>query len=271
MKTKLLLAALAVGLSTLNSPLSTAFAQGSLTPPGAPAPLFKTLSQIEPRTPIGTYGTNITAAGSYYLSANLTSSATNTDAITISTDNVTVDFNGFALINTGGAGTSSDGVTFTGRNNVALKNGTIQGFYRGIFANGDCGGVVVENMRLATNYFRGVSLILTSGAPGGIVRNNFVYGTGGTTVGAADQEIRSIEVSSAKFTVENNVVQHSIGKGLGGGYGIFSTLATNMIINNRISHANFGIRMNGPDKYRDNIGSNNGTNYVAGTDIGNNN
>ncbi|MBI3882358.1 MAG: right-handed parallel beta-helix repeat-containing protein [Verrucomicrobia bacterium] len=250
---------------------ATVFAQGSLTPPGAPAPLFKTLTQIEPRTPIGTYGTNITVAGSYYLSGNLTSSLTNSDGITISTDNVTVDFNGFAIINTGGVATQSDGISFTARNNVTIKNGTITGFYRGIFANGDSGGVVVENMRLATNYFRGISLLLQMGAAGGIVRNNYAYGTGGTIVGLADQEIRSIEVSGAKFTIENNVVQHTYGKGLGGGYGIFSTLGTNMVINNKVSHANFGIRLNGPDKFRDNIVSNTATNYIAGTDIGNNN
>jgi len=39
-------------LSTLNPQLSTVFAQGSLTPPGAPAPMMKSLDQIEARTPI---------------------------------------------------------------------------------------------------------------------------------------------------------------------------------------------------------------------------
>ncbi|HXF10126.1 MAG TPA: hypothetical protein VN625_05025, partial [Desulfuromonadaceae bacterium] len=39
-------------LSILNSPLSTVFAQGSLTPPGGPAPDMKTLDQVQPRVPI---------------------------------------------------------------------------------------------------------------------------------------------------------------------------------------------------------------------------
>ena len=38
--------------AVFNASLSTVFAQGSLTPPGAPAPTMKTLAQIEPRTPI---------------------------------------------------------------------------------------------------------------------------------------------------------------------------------------------------------------------------
>src|ERR1700722_17008335 len=44
----------------------SAFSQGSLTPPGAPAPTMLTLSQIEPRTPISSLPFNITRPGSYY-------------------------------------------------------------------------------------------------------------------------------------------------------------------------------------------------------------
>jgi hypothetical protein len=35
-------------------PSALLYAQGSLTPPGAPAATMKTLAQIEPRTPINT-------------------------------------------------------------------------------------------------------------------------------------------------------------------------------------------------------------------------
>src|SRR6185437_1380639 len=48
MKTKTLVACLASALLAQFS----SFGQGALTPPGGPAPTMKTLSQIEPRTPI---------------------------------------------------------------------------------------------------------------------------------------------------------------------------------------------------------------------------
>ena len=38
--------------ATLNSQLSTIFAQATLAPPGAPTPTMSTLDQVEPRTPI---------------------------------------------------------------------------------------------------------------------------------------------------------------------------------------------------------------------------
>jgi len=46
--------------------LATLFAQGPLTPPGAPAPTMKTLAQIETRTPISSAPFTISQSGSYY-------------------------------------------------------------------------------------------------------------------------------------------------------------------------------------------------------------
>ena len=44
--------AAALLLAIFNAPFSTGFAQGALTPPGAPAPTMKTLDQMEARTAI---------------------------------------------------------------------------------------------------------------------------------------------------------------------------------------------------------------------------
>src|SRR5438270_7273607 len=103
-------ATLALTLSIL--PMSI-FAQGSLTPPGAPAPTMKSLDQIEARTPIagGTSAVTI-GSGSYYLTGNLTISSTSTNGVTVSASNVTIDLNGFTL--TGPSSGTGAGIYLTG-------------------------------------------------------------------------------------------------------------------------------------------------------------
>src|SRR5260370_25455545 len=89
-------------LSTLNAEFSNSFAQGSLTPPGAPGPTMKTLSQIEPRTPISSLPFTINAPGAYYVTTNLTG-VTGTNGITIAANDVTLDLKGFSLLGVPGA------------------------------------------------------------------------------------------------------------------------------------------------------------------------
>ena len=62
-----------VALSAVERPFSTAFAQGALTPPGPPGQTYRTLGQIEPRTPVTNSGAlTISSSGSYYLTGNIT-------------------------------------------------------------------------------------------------------------------------------------------------------------------------------------------------------
>jgi parallel beta-helix repeat protein len=155
MKTKIKLAMVAVAiLSTLSSQRSTALAQGSLTPPGSPAPTMKSLAQIEPRTAITVLPSTTTQSGSYYFVTNLTGVAGNS-GITIATSDVTIDLKGFALIGVPG---SVVGVDMSGlRTNITICNGTIRdwGGYgiRGLNGN-DC---IFQNLRIFNNLSDGLN------------------------------------------------------------------------------------------------------------------
>src|SRR5256714_9904893 len=122
----------------------SAFPQGSLTPPGAPAPTMKRLDEVEPRTnlqaspaPAGVDTTNpnyqfvINQPGSYYLSANL--AVTKTNGVQINAEGVTLDLNGFQI-----SRVSSDGygieISVTSPR-TTVRNGTVKGFLLGIFDN----------------------------------------------------------------------------------------------------------------------------------------
>ena len=122
MKTRLVLLAL---LSAFSLQPSAVLAQGSLTPPGAPAPTMKSLDQIEPRTPISSAPFTITNPGSYYLTANINVSSGN--AITIATNGVTLDLNGFTISSTEASPTGTGILIGLAMTDIIILNGHIKG------------------------------------------------------------------------------------------------------------------------------------------------
>ncbi len=104
----------------------SAFAQGPLSPPGAPAPTMKTLQQVEPRIAItNTSAVTISSSGSYYLTTNITVSTGS--AITIVASQVTLDLNGFTVT---GTGTALTGINLGSLpQDITILNGHINGGY----------------------------------------------------------------------------------------------------------------------------------------------
>ncbi|MGI8965822.1 MAG: hypothetical protein ACR2H1_07000 [Limisphaerales bacterium] len=135
--------------------LQSAFAQGNLTPSAAPAPTMKTLSQIEPRTPISSVPFYINTSGSYYLTTNLTGSPF-FDGISVYANGVSIDLNGFTLK---GDANSFSGIyipSSSSRTNLNVRNGIIEGWsFNGVEAGNVFNGQF-EKLTLSQNLLDGL-------------------------------------------------------------------------------------------------------------------
>jgi len=121
-----------------------AFPQGTLNPPGPPAPTMKKLDELEPRAnlqaspaPAGVDTSNadyhfiINQPGSYYLSANIL--VTKTNGIQINVEGVTLDLNGFQISRVSPSG---NGIEISDTSHrTTVRNGTVKGFLFGIHGN----------------------------------------------------------------------------------------------------------------------------------------
>jgi hypothetical protein len=213
------------------------FGQGSLTPPGAPAPTMKSLDQVEARTPVdaahtpGDGGNNlfiISQPGSYYLTTNIYGVA-NKNGIEITSGNVFLDLNGFSLL---GTSNSRDGIVIfsSTQSNITVCNGNVSGWgngYFGIESNGRNvvferlkvsdntqgisakGGTVIRDCIVTTSAFSGISIYES----GSVVANNTLIGNNSLNIGG---DISSIYISGYNNRIEGN---HITGSGPSG-YGI---------------------------------------------------
>ena len=136
-------------------------------------------------TEITSIPTTITASGVYCLKGKLSTAITSGNAITINANNVTIDFNGWKLGGLpAGEGTQANGVYALNRKNIVLRNGSIRGFYRGVFIQGtpsSSSGHVVEDSLLDENRRTGIRI---QGSNTMIINNrvlNTGLGTFGTT------------------------------------------------------------------------------------------
>jgi hypothetical protein len=95
----------------------------------------------------GGFPYSITAPGSYKLSGNLTPPSS-TGAIQISSDDVTLDLAGFAIVGNVGAFDLTPGITDAGqRKRIVIRNGFIRGFHNGILLT-NSSRVLIEQMNV---------------------------------------------------------------------------------------------------------------------------
>ena len=127
---------------------------------------------------IGSLPATINTQGVWCLDKNLATNITTGNAITIATNNVTIDCNGFKIGGlAAGNGSQANGIRADGKQNATVRNCNIRGFRQGIYLNGGAGHLVEDN-RLDNNL---EVAILVYGSDNSRVRRNAAYDTGGAT------------------------------------------------------------------------------------------
>lgn len=249
-------------------------------------------------TPITSVPFTAAQPGVYCLDRNLTAAAGASYAIQITSDDVSVDLNGYTLSGSNGSGT---GITAQGvnRRNVTVRNGTVRAFAVGVWI-GPGEGHYVERIAAEGNTHVGIFL-----HGRGSVRDCEVSRTGGSVVGGAfGAGIYGIGLYAQGSSATNNsVVDTGTDFDTVPAYGIYvwgarrSTIEGNRVgqatpysqpnrkgiylnggsmvtvVGNRLVFLDVGIEYgpggsSGP--FRDNICTTCTTAYIGGTNAGNN-
>jgi len=224
-------------LSVFSLQPSALFAQGSLTPPGAPAPAMRSLDQVYAKLDSRTAITNaassyfITAPGSYYLTTNLTVNSGN--GININTSGVTLDLNGFTISSTTTPASYAGISLNTPLSDVTIVNGHIRsgvtnngsGVYGG---SGFSAGIGYPSIP-PTNVM--VSKISVSG----VSNYGINLGTGNTTIVEACAVMTAGIVGIMASTIKDSVAADCFNaisgdqvagcRGIGSGNGVIASAA----------------------------------------------
>lgn len=213
--------------------ITAGFAQGTLTPPGAPAQTMRTLTQIEPRTPIsGPLPITISSPGSYYLTTNLTG-LSGFSGITISANEVTLDLNGFTLFGVPGAG----GGVVIGNNytNITIRDGSLTGWpSEGVngYTYGYPRNVIYEHLTISGNGSGGIAAEATSIIRDCLILNNAgdgIYSVGSLITGCVVRDNSNNGMNISGSTVHSCVVHFNHQYGITADH---STVADCDILNN---------------------------------------
>jgi parallel beta-helix repeat protein len=201
----------------------------------------------------------LTTRGVYCLNKDLGTSITSGAAITVHTNQVTIDCNGYRISGLGGgAGTAATGVYANARSLVTVRNCGVRGFAKGIALTGDT--TLVENNHLDQNRIAGIDVR----GDGNLVRGNRVFDTGASSTVVAtvtgiyaengtdvrDNVVENVLASAEPNTdvygiyqyggsavhVAGNTVRYLAPSGTGAAYGIYTYLGSQVFLDdNRVS------------------------------------
>ena len=159
----------------------------------------------------------ITSQGVWCMDRDLSTAAASGNAITIATNNVTLDCNDYKLGNlAAGTGTQAVGVFADTRRNITVRGCNIRGFQFGVQFEGPGAGHVLEDNRIEGSTLAGLLLE----GDNLIVRRNQVIDSGGTTATANAFGFGIAALESEGSTIRDNVVGGARNLGATANYGI---------------------------------------------------
>jgi hypothetical protein len=273
-------------LNPAGAVLGRSFAQGTIIDSVAASALC---------VPIAYVPYTIAAPGRYCVQQDLTTAIADGNAITIAADSVVLDLQGFTLDGSGGGpATLADGVYAEGRSSVAVRNGTVRGFHRGIVLEDGGPGSRVEGIQAEASTFAG---IWTAGEAVQVKRNRvtntgrsdgewtpvgiFVKGPGArlldnevvdTVAPEGGGSVSVLQLSEAAgAVVRGNRIANGTGTRDATGIDVVGSIDV-LVLENRLTGLDFGIvfESESTGKYRGNLTSGVATPYTGGTDAGGN-
>jgi len=207
-------------------------------------------------TIIASIPTILTTQGVYCLTHDLATAITSGSAITVNTNNVTIDCNGYKIGGlAAGTGSTTNGIYANARQNITVRNCGIRGFYHGIDLNAGIGDLIEDN-RLDNNLLIGIEL---NAGDNNLVQRNRIYDTGGSTnfTGGADgiygvadvvdntvsglfgtatdSSSRGIVLTGAGTEARDNRIRGLVATGTGSATGIYAIATGVTLDRNRIS------------------------------------
>jgi hypothetical protein len=167
--------------------------------------------------------------GTWCLNKDLNTALTSGSAITINTNNVTLDCNDFKLGGlAGGVATQTIGISANDRSNLTVRHCNIRGFQVGIFFSGSLGsGHAIEDNRFDGN----TTVAVNVQGDGSVVQRNRIFDTGGSSTSTQPIAI----LVGPSVVVLNNAVSGVLATAgsNSSAYGMF--VAGNIVSGNRVS------------------------------------
>ena len=207
--------------SVLCLSLTVAAVAGPLDPPPGPVtdtePTlgYKTLFQVEPRTPIAAadFPMQINRPGSYYLVENVPFIGANGEhGIEILVNDVTIDLNGFTLEGANEIFVGGTGIRAINRRNIHIKNGAVRNWGQGGISLSSSENCIIGHVRVENCQSTGIQ-----GGSRARIHDCTVLGSGGTGISASGSAISGCAVrdsgSDGIFTSSGSSVINSISHG----------------------------------------------------------